>query len=72
MKVSNILTTPKTLNDINDDDANEFCNLYSSYFMSKKGILLGRIVGNLVPKELIPHCYSDAISAAIVRAEQAV
>lgn len=72
LKVSNILTTPKTLNDINDDDANEFCNLYSSYFMSKKGILLGRIVGNLVPKELIPHCYSDAISAAIVRAEQAV
>lgn len=72
MKVPNTLTTPKTLNDVDDDDVNEFCNLYSSFFMSKKGILLGRIVGNLVPKELIPRCYSDVISAAIVRAEQAV
>lgn len=70
--VSNTLTTSKTLSDIDDGDADEFCNLYSSYFMSQKGILLGRIVGNLVPKELIPRCYSDVISAAIARSEQAV
>lgn len=69
LKVPNTLTTPKTLNDVADD---EFCNLYAAFFMSVKGILLGRIVGYLVPKELIPECYSNAIYAAVAKAEQAI
>ena len=69
LKVPNTLTTPKTLNDVADD---EFCNLYAAFFMSVKGILLGRIIGYLVPKELIPECYSNAIYAAVAKAEQAI
>lgn len=56
--------TPKKLEDVSEYDENEFCNMYSSWFMSKKGISLGRIVGNLLPKECIPECYSKALLAA--------
>ena len=56
--------TPKKLSDISNDDELEFTRLYSAWFIVKKGVLLGRIIGELVPPELIPACYSNAIRKA--------
>jgi len=56
--------TPKKLSDVSDTDETEFCLMYSAWFMAKKGVLLGRIVGESLPAELIPACYSDAIKKA--------
>lgn len=56
--------TPKKLADISAENETEFCNMYSTWYMVKKGILLGRIIGNLLPKELIPECYANAIVKA--------
>ena len=55
---------PKKLSDVNDTDEYEFCRMYSTWFMAKKGVLLGRIIGESLPTELIPACYSDAIKKA--------
>lgn len=55
---------PKKLSDVSDDDESEFCQMYSTWFMAKKGVLLGRIIGQLLPAELIPACYADAIRKA--------
>lgn len=55
---------PKKLSDVSVDDATEFCNMYSSWYMTKKGILLGRIIGDVLPAELIPDCYANAIRKA--------
>lgn len=55
---------PKKLSDVSDDDESEFCQMYSAWFMAKKGVLLGRIIGQLLPAELIPACYADAIRKA--------
>lgn len=55
---------PKKLSDVSDDDESEFCQMYSTWFMAKKGVLLGRIIGELLPAELIPACYADAIRKA--------
>ena len=54
----------KKLSDVSDTDETEFCKMYSAWFMAKKGVLLGRIVGESLPAELIPACYSDAIKKA--------
>lgn len=54
---------PKKLCDIGDDDA-DFCQMYSAWFMAKKGVLLGRIIGDSILKDDIPTCYSDAIKKA--------
>lgn len=56
--------TPKKLADISAEDTADFCNMYSTWYMVKKGILLGRIIGNLLPKTLIPECYANAILKA--------
>lgn len=56
--------TPKKLSDISIDNANEFCNMYSAWYMKKKGILLGRLIGDTLTKEQIPPCYVDAIKKA--------
>ena len=56
--------TPKKLSDVDESDEDEFCCMYSAWFMAKKGILLGRIIGDTLPSELIPACYSDAIKKA--------
>ena len=56
--------TPKKLSDVSDTDETEFCQMYSAWFMAKKGVLLGRIVGESLPTEFIPTCYSDAIKKA--------
>ena len=55
---------PKTLNDVSDSDEDEFCNMFSAWFITKKGIILGRIVGEKLSAELIPECYKDALFKA--------
>lgn len=55
---------PKKLSDISEDNLTEFCNLYSTWYMVKKGVLLGRIIGDILPADLIPDCYADAIRKA--------
>jgi putative ATP-dependent endonuclease of OLD family len=55
---------PKSLSDVSDDDENEFCQMYSAWFMAKKGVLLGRIIGETLPANFIPTCYADAIRKA--------
>jgi putative ATP-dependent endonuclease of OLD family len=55
---------PKRLSDVNYDDEDEFCQMYSTWLMVKKGVLLGRIVGERVPADLIPNCYVDALKKA--------
>ncbi len=55
---------PKKLKDISDDDEEEFCRMFSAWFMAKKGVLLGRIIGEIIPAENIPTCYINAIQKA--------
>lgn len=55
---------PKKLSDVRDDDETDFCSMYSSWFMAKKGVLLGRVIGEAVPEDCIPKCYGDAIKKA--------
>ena len=55
---------PKKLSDISEDDSEEFCNMYSSWYMVKKGVLLGRIIGQTLSAEQIPSCYANAIRKA--------
>lgn len=54
---------PKKLCDVRDDDT-DFYQMYSAWFMAKKGVLLGRIIGDSILKDDIPTCYSDAIMKA--------
>ncbi len=61
----NIATyAPKKLSDVSESDTAEFCNMYSAWYMKKKGILLGRIIGQILTPEQIPSCYADAIKKA--------
>lgn len=55
---------PKSLSDVSDEDEEEFCNMFSAWFTAKKGILLGRIVGEKLSAELIPECYKGALLKA--------
>lgn len=55
---------PKKLKDVNDEDENDFCSMYSAWYMAKKGVLLGRLIGEAMPREHIPSCYCDAIRKA--------
>ena len=55
---------PKKLSDVLDTNESEFCAMYSSWFISKKSVLLGRIVGTSLSAELIPGCYKEAIIKA--------
>lgn len=55
---------PKKLSDVRDDDEEDFCRMFSAWFMAKKGVLLGRIVGDEIPAINIPDCYRNAISKA--------
>ena len=55
---------PILLSDVADDNADEFCRLYAAWFMAKKGVLLGRIIGDALTADLIPTCYADAIRKA--------
>lgn len=55
---------PKKLSDVTDSDEEDFCQMFSAWFMAKKGVLLGRIIGEAMPAENIPTCYSSAIKKA--------
>ena len=55
---------PKKLSEVDDGNADEFCNMYSAWYMVKKGILLGRIVGDAVSAANVPPSYSSAILRA--------
>jgi putative ATP-dependent endonuclease of OLD family len=55
---------PKKLSDVDDTNVDEFCNMYSAWYMAKKGVLLGRIIGDRLTADIIPSCYSDAIKKA--------
>lgn len=56
--------TPKKLSDVSDDDEEDFCRMFSAWFMAKKGVLLGRIIGDATSAENIPACYINAIQKA--------
>lgn len=58
------LFVPKKIGDIAESNQSEFCNMYSAWFMSQKGILFGRVVGKILPKEMIPPCYANAVLLA--------
>lgn len=55
---------PTKLSSVNKNNKSDFCNLFSAYYISKKGVLLGRIIGELLTSELIPDCYKNAILKA--------
>lgn len=61
MQVATTGYVPKKLSEVQETAIEEFCNMYSTWYMVKKGILLGRTIGELLAPELIPACYSDAI-----------
>lgn len=56
--------TPKRLCDVSDSNEVDFCRMFSAWFMAKKGVLLGRIIGEVIPEANIPACYHDAIIKA--------
>jgi putative ATP-dependent endonuclease of OLD family len=56
--------TPKKLSDVDEDDENDFVQMYSAWYMQKKSVLLGRIIGDIIPVDGIPDCYADAIRKA--------
>jgi putative ATP-dependent endonuclease of OLD family len=71
-KVKNTTTyTPKKLSDVKNEDETEFCNMFSAYYMARKGVLLGRIIGDALSADLIPECYANAIKKAKEVAENA-
>jgi putative ATP-dependent endonuclease of OLD family len=56
--------TPKKLSDVDESDETDFSNMYSAWFMAKKGVLLGRIIGDTLTAELVPECYTNALNKA--------
>ncbi|MCL1915070.1 MAG: AAA family ATPase [Eubacteriaceae bacterium] len=57
--------TPQAMGDINEDNEEEFCSIYSAFFMSMKGVFLGRVIGSALSANLIPDCYKAAIKKAL-------
>lgn len=55
---------PKKLSEVDDGNADEFCNMYSAWYMVKKGILLGRIVGDAVSAAKCPPFIQQCNSAS--------
>ncbi len=55
---------PRKLCDVSDDNKEDFCQMFSAWFMARKGVLLGRIIGDEIPALNIPSCYSNAIKRA--------
>lgn len=57
-------TRPYHLKDISRDDLDLYKATYFTWFYRKKGLYLGRIIGQALPRELIPECYRRVIAAA--------
>lgn len=55
---------PKTIDDLNQDQLDEYKAVYFAWYYIKKGILIGKIIGNSLPADCIPTCYIEAISKA--------
>lgn len=53
-----------SLRDVDDHDRLAFCSMYASWMMKHKGILMGRIIGELLSENDIPSCYKNAIYRA--------
>lgn len=56
--------TTRTLNDVDEADEDDFVHMYSAWYIQKKGVLLGRIIGDTIPADIIPDCYANAIRKA--------
>lgn len=56
--------SPKRLSDIDESNEQEFIHMYASWLMAKKGILLGRLIGEQLPDNMVPPCYARAIFRA--------
>ena len=54
---------PQSLGTICETDP-EFYNVFSCWFYAKKGVLTGRVIGEMLNDTLIPQCYKDAINKA--------
>lgn len=54
----------KKLGEVSVEDITEFFYMYSAWLYSNKGVILGRIIGDLTPAEYIPPCYRNAILKA--------
>jgi putative ATP-dependent endonuclease of OLD family len=56
--------TPKKLSDVDEADEDDFVQMYSAWYIQKKDVLLGRIIVDSLPADVIPDCYADAIRKA--------
>ena len=56
---------PKKLMDLNAEDSDEYRALYFAWYFKKKGIILGRLIGNNLEHDCIPQTYKDAIEKSI-------
>lgn len=55
---------PKSLENLDDMQMDEYRAVYFAWYYAKKGIIIGRIIGEMIPDDCIPDCYIDAISKA--------
>jgi putative ATP-dependent endonuclease of OLD family len=56
--------TPKSLKQLDIDNIQEYRAVYFAWYYTKKGILLGRIIGDILTEDCIPDCYKNAINKA--------
>ena len=54
----------KCLSDVSDNNEEDFCAMFSTWFIANKGVLLGRIAGEAMTEKDIPDCYKNAIKRA--------
>lgn len=56
---------PKKLIEVPSTNEKDYCCVYAAWLYKNKGIILGRLIGQLLTSELIPNCYSAAIHKAV-------
>lgn len=57
--------TPKKLCDVNHDNQDEFCTMYTVFYMKNKGVISGRIYGMNIPADCIPQCYVSVFKKSL-------
>ncbi len=55
---------PLSLSELDPNKKDEYKALYFAWYYVRKGIMIGRIIGNALPTNCIPDCYIDAIRRA--------
>ena len=55
---------PRKLAEVDPTNEQGFCCVYAAWLYKNKGIILGRLIGQLLTNDLIPSCYVDAIKKA--------